>query len=462
MIAHEGADRRRLPPYNTDMKLAAVAAVLLIVASSEVRLKPDATQSLAVRLKPDTTRSLKVVEIESPAPAGSAQPHLADAFDGAVILSWLERTASGHRFRFATRRDNRWTVPVTIAEGDRFFANWADVPSVVRLPDGSIVAHWLQTSGPGKYSYDVMLRHSPDNGRTWSAPLMPHRDGTETEHGFVSIVPWPGNPFGSTFGVIWLDGRDFANRGGHGEAGMKAEMSLRATVPSQMIGGTVSGSGVVSPPVAAWTQSKEMLVDSRVCECCPTAAARTSRGVVVAYRDRSAGEVRDIAVARFDNGRWTDGKIVHADNWQIPGCPVNGPALAASGSRVALAWFAAPENSARVSVAFSNDAGVTFGRQIRVDDGLPLGRVAMTALSDASVLVGWLEYVKDPAGNAAARAEFRVRHVGPGDARGEAITVARVTPDRASGYPRLARSGDVVTFAWVADDRVKVAAMALR
>ena len=69
-------------------------------------------------------------------------------------MSWLERTASGHRFRFATRRDNRWTEPVTIAEGDRFFANWADVPSVVRLPDGSIVAHWLQTSGPGQ----VLLR----------------------------------------------------------------------------------------------------------------------------------------------------------------------------------------------------------------------------------------------------------------------------------------------------------------
>ena len=113
---------------------------------------------------------------------------------------------------------------------NRFFANWADVPSVVRLPDGAMVAHWLQVSGPGKYSCDVMLRHSPDDGRTWSAPLTPHHDGTETEHGFVvSIVPWPGSVFGSSFGVVWLDGRDFANHPG-GEAGMKAEMALRAIV----------------------------------------------------------------------------------------------------------------------------------------------------------------------------------------------------------------------------------------
>jgi hypothetical protein len=434
--------RRSGTPYNTRMRNAAVAAALLIVVA---RLQPDP----------------KPTPIDSPAPVGSAQPYLADAFDGGVILSWLERTASGHRFRFATRRDNRWTEPVTIAEGDRFFANWADVPSVVRLPDGSVVAHWLQISGPGKYSYDVMLRHSPDGGRKWSAPLMPHRDGTETEHGFVSIVAWPGSPFGSSFGVVWLDGRDFANRAGHGEAGMKAEMSIRATVPSQSIGGALSGSGVVTPPVAVWTQSKEMLVDSRVCECCPTAAARTSRGVVVAYRDRSPTEVRDIAVARFENGGWTEGKVVHPDNWQIPGCPVNGPALAASGSRVALAWFAAPDNNARVKVTFSNDGGVTFGAPIRVDDGLPLGRVALTALDDGSVLVGWLEYVKDADGSGAA-AHFRVRRVSAGGARGEAITVARVTPDRASGYPRLVRSGNVVTLAWVADDRVKIAELALK
>ena len=46
---------------------------------------------------------------------------------------------------------------------------------------------------------------------------------------------------------------------------------------------------------------KESVVDPRVCECCPTAAAETSDGVIVAYRNRSAGEVRDIYVARLVN-----------------------------------------------------------------------------------------------------------------------------------------------------------------
>jgi hypothetical protein len=267
--------------------------------------------------------------------------------------------------------------------------------------------------------------------------------------------------FGSSFGVVWLDGRDFANHPG-GEAGMKAEMALRAIVPSQAVAGSIGGSGKVSPPVSVWMQSPEAVVDSRVCECCPTAAARTNRGVVVAYRDRSASEVRDIAVARYENGRWTPGKVVHPDNWQIPGCPVNGPALVASGSGVALAWFAAPENNARVTVTFSSDSGVTFGPPVRVDDGLPLGRVALTALDERSVLVGWLEYVKGAGGTGGASAHFRMRRVSADGTRGDAITVARVSPDRASGYPRLVRTGDVVTFAWVADDRVKVAELALR
>jgi hypothetical protein len=183
-----------------------------------------------------------------------------------------------------------------------------------------------------------------------------------------------------------------------------------------------------------------------VCDCCPTAAAATSRGVIVAYRDRSAAEVRDISLTRFEKGRWTAGTPVHADGWQIPGCPVNGPSLSAIGSRVALAWFAAPESNAHVSVALSTDGGATFGRAIRVDDGLPLGRVDVESLPDGSALVGWLEYVKEVSG----AADFRVRRIGADGARGSAVTIARVTSDRASGHPRMARAGDQIVLAWVA------------
>ena len=70
-----------------------------------------------------------------------------------------------------------------------------------------------------------------------------------------------------------------------------------------------------------------------------TAVAMTARGPLLAYRDRGDDEVRDIAVTRLENGGWTAPKPVHADGWKIDACPVAGPALAAAGDTVAVAWY---------------------------------------------------------------------------------------------------------------------------
>jgi sorbitol-specific phosphotransferase system component IIA len=74
-----------------------------------------------------------------------------------------------------------------------------------------------------------------------------------------------------------------------------------------------------------------------VCECCQTLAAVTSEGVIIAYRDRSPSEVRDIYYVRRQNGAWSALQAIHEDGWEITACSVNGPSVAADGSRVALA-----------------------------------------------------------------------------------------------------------------------------
>jgi hypothetical protein len=348
-----------------------------------------------------------------------------------VLLSWLEQVSGRrHRFRFATWKAGAWTPPATIAERDDFFVNWADVPSLLPIDDGSLVAQWLVSTGP-RTAYDVNLSTSRDGGRTWSAPVVPHRDGTKTEHGFVSLVAAADGP-----AFVWLDGRDFANHGeGHGPGAMKAQMALRSADLRD---------GAVGP---------EQIVDARVCDCCPTAAARTSAGVIVAYRDRSAEEIRDISVARREGGRWLPPARVHADNWKIPGCPVNGPALAAQGRRVALAWFTAADNSARVYVALSDDGGATFGPPQRMDDGLPLGRVDAALLADGTAVVSWIEHNS-------GKPEIRIRRTGEGS---RSLRVAPISGDRASGFPRMARAGDRLLLAWTAiasGKQVKVATIA--
>ena len=88
-----------------------------------------------------------------------------------------------------------------------------------------------------------------------------------------------------------------------------------------------------------------------------TAAAVTAEGPIVAYRDRSEGEIRDIYISRLAGGTWSEPAPVHRDNWKIAACPVNGPALSANGRQVAIAWFTAQGEEGHVFAAFSSDPG---------------------------------------------------------------------------------------------------------
>lgn len=357
--------------------------------------------------------------LSTPAGPGSRLPNLSLSADGGVLMSWMEpRRAGGMTLRFARFDGRRWSPPRTIAEGDSFFANWADFPSIVALPGKRLAAHWLWKSGAGTYAYDVRVSQSKDQGRTWSPPVVPHLDGTATEHGFVSLLP-------ETDGVraVWLDGRKSE---GHVEdaPGPSPDMTLRTAV--------IGFDGRLRA---------EHELDTRTCDCCQTAAVRTGDGVLVAYRDRSAEEIRDIALVRLDAGRWSAPAALHADAWHMPGCPVNGPALSALGKRVAVAWYTAAAESARVLAAFSSDAGRTFTAPVRVDAGDPLGRVAVEQLDDGSALVCWVE-------RAEAAAAVTVRRVGSDRADTDALVIAKTAATRASGFPRLLRVGPDVFVAW--------------
>ena len=380
-----------------------------IVISGAIALRPSIGESQTTNLVPQP--------VATPAAANSAQPQLSVSKRG-VLLSWIERTGDLATLKFAERTSTGWTAAQTIASGRDWFVNWADVPSVLRLPSGAIVAHWLQKSGPSTYAYDVRLSHSTDDGKTWSASYLPHHDGTPTEHGFASLFP-----AGEGFGLVWLDGR--AMKGGEGHDG--------------------HGTGAMSVRFAQFDKSfkqiAESAVDTRVCECCPTAAAVTAEGIITAYRDRSNEEIRDNYVSRFVNGKWTTPQPVFNDNWKIAACPVNGPALAANGRSVAMTWFTVKQEQGQAYLAFSDDAGATFRQPIRIDDGGSLGRVDVELLPDGAALVTWIEFADQ-------RAQFRVRRIDRSGTRSAPVTVAGIAGSRASGYPRVAIAGRDVVFAW--------------
>ncbi len=377
-----------------------------------------------------------IAMLNSPAPEGSAQPNLVADRTGRVWLSWLEtRSSGGHRFRLSSLQGTTWTPPVTIAEGTDFLANWADFPSVFVTSTGTIAAHWLQ-KGIGT-PYGIQLRTSSDGGKTWTAPETPH-DSATGEFGFVSFFEAPG----SGLGLVWLDGRKPASTGAalrfHGGHGMAVRA---ATIKNGAAGAQV-------------------VVDPQVCECCQTSAARTSDGVVTVYRDKSDANIRDISIARFADGQWSAPRTVHADNWEINGCPVNGPVVTATGDAVAVAWFTMAGGAPHVRVAFSADGGRTFGPAIETNAGVTFGRLGMTMPATDRVIVSSIE-------RGAESVELVVREVSRGGQVGTRVVVAPSTSDRSSGFARLALTGGRLIFAWTdvardAPPRVKVASAALR
>src|SRR5215207_1179400 len=131
-----------------------------------------------------------LARVDAPAAPGSAEASLATGPDGRVYLSWIEPGPdSTHALRFSVLEGGRWSAPRTVAGGRGWFVNWADFPSLRVLEGGRVAAHWLQKSGAGKYAYDVRVARSADGGATWSAGVVPHRDGAAAEHGFASL--WP-------------------------------------------------------------------------------------------------------------------------------------------------------------------------------------------------------------------------------------------------------------------------------
>ena len=360
-----------------------------------------------------------IKETSNPAGEGSAEPNLSVGEDGHVYLSWIEKTDNEtHALKFSVREEKNWSKPQTISQGENWFVNWADFPSIVAFKDGSLAAHWRPMSGKGTYAYDVNLAFSPD-GKSWSKAITPHRDGTQTEHGFISLLPLDDDQLFT----VWLDGRNFAKvDNGHGAP--THEMTLRFAM--------LSKEGQLS---------NETILDKRVCDCCPTSAVRTPNSALVVYRDRSEKEIRDVSILRYQDGVWSEPRTLYKDNWEIAGCPVNGPAIAAQGEKVAVAWFTWANEIARVKVIFSNDEGQTFGEPIVVDDGDPVGRVDTVMLPDGGVLVSWLE-------NTDNNAELRVRRVHWDCTKDESITVTKSSKERASGMPKMVIRGSEVFFAW--------------
>ncbi len=360
--------------------------------------------------------ALTIVAIDNPAVVGSASPGLTVSPSGTVYLSWQERNPDSTLvLRYVTRgaTDKTWSAVHDVNTGRNMLASATDVPSVHELPNGGLVAVWRGSHGEA--GYDIVMAHSEDQGGTWSAPKAPHSDVTPTEHGFVSWLQ-----LGDSTGMVFLDGRLNADKD-------KAKHATQLTVA---MFDKMNNTG------------KEFVIDPLICDCCHTSSAVVPGGAVVVYRNRTEGEIRDISVIRIADNKWRAPVSVHDDNWNISGCPVNGPSVSAIGENVAVAWFTAANDSARVRVAFSSDTTNTFGAPIEVNEGFPDGKVGVVLKNSNEAIVSWIER-RDK------MAVLRARVIHRDGTRGAVQDVADLGEDkRAGGAPKLVKAGGKILIAW--------------
>lgn len=362
-------------------------------------------------------RALQITLINLP---GQAQGSVI-ATENGYLLSWIDREQDQAALRFV-ELDASGSVHRRgeISRGSGWFVNWADFPSLTLADNGDWLSFALVKSDPAKpYAYDIHTLRSTDRGESWSTPAVLHDDGSNTEHGFVSLLP----DGGDRVLAVWLDGRHSLSEGGaegHDHGG--AHTALHTAV--------LTRNGIV----------ERHELDHLTCDCCRTSLARGPDGPVVVYRDRSREEIRDIfAVARGEKG-WGDPQPLPADRWKMPGCPVNGPALIAQRHGLLAAWPTQIDGIPTLRLARLR--GATWQPLPTLDAGSDLlGRVDLAPWTDTTALAVWLG--SEDGQNVLTLAEL--------GADGVPLTQQAITTlprGRATGMPRIAARNGRALAVW--------------
>lgn len=372
------------------------------------------TFALACSSSPNNVKSKLTVNKIPNACIEGGEANLFQINENKAVLSWIEYDGEETNvLKYSIIENNIASPAQIITRGENWFVNWADFPSLIVHPDEKHwVAHYLGKSGEGTYDYDVKLIQSVDAGSTWSEPFTIHTDGVSAEHGFVSILPLENNVSFAT----WLDGREMVKF--DSTKMQRGSMALRAASFDK-----------------AGNILEEYLLDDRVCECCQTSATRTPNGLLVAYRDRSETEVRDISIVRMQDKQWSKPIQVSKDNWKVAGCPVNGPVIRSQGEKVALAWYSMYDTIPYVKLAFSDDEGISFGHGIQINEAPALGRIDLEFINDDKVFVSWIEEIED-------KAYIMGKIVSTDGEVGQSHKLESISSARSSGFPRICKYKD--------------------
>jgi hypothetical protein len=318
--------------------------------------------------------------------AQNRMPSLA-ANGNRVVAVWTATRDDAMNIYAATSEDGgaSFSSPRRVNDKAGDVSSNAEQPPRVAMVASEITVIWpSRLDGPSV----IRMARSHDGGQTFAPAETIHKAGLTGLRGWESVAVGQDG----AIHAVWLDGRHATPAsGGHHHHAQGATSAKRAAPRQDVYQAVIERSGRVT----------ETHVNRDVCFCCKTAVAVGPGGRVnVAWRHIFANSMRDIAMATSsDGGRTFDPLVrVSEDNWQLSGCPDDGPAIAVGRNDVVhLSWptlLNATGEAPQKAIFYSSTSdGKTFAPRLKLtsEETEDAGHPQMAVNGTGHVAAAWDE-----------------------------------------------------------------------
>jgi len=308
----------------------------------------------------------EILTLESHPEIGAESVFLTQDSQNQPVAVWTEKAQDSEQIQVLYSRwdGHKFTNPQRIPMEENPKVHSESIPKLLFKPNGELLLFYeVKIPDPtnDRVSH-VKYQVSRDEGKTWSAPYRVHSDNSPGKgHSFFDVTLLPDGEIGA----VWLD------------------TSLVEGGRSLLFSKTSSNNQF----------GKESVVDSLACQCCRTALYADSSGLIsVVYRDILPGSIRDISLATSRDGGITFSNSISFsfDQWNLEGCPHNGPDVVSDGKKIYTTWYTGASQN---GVYFAELD--TQGKTLRKEKMSPNGRNIQLSLMNGKPVVVYSESVTE-------------------------------------------------------------------
>ncbi|MEZ4703416.1 MAG: sialidase family protein [Rhodothermales bacterium] len=319
-----------------------------------------------------------------------------DPETGAAYLAFFRKDGDQTNVYLARREPgaSAWSEAVRVNSVPGDASPHAQAPAQVAVgPEGHVYVAWtnaIPIEGRRFPASNLLFARSTDEGRTFNEQraVNSDADARTSSHTFHDITV---GRDGVVY-VSWLDSRK------RDAATAAAETPVR---PAGMGEHSHHAGSSELPGTELWVASSRdggdsfsagTVVAGGTCQCCRTSMAVANDGSVhIVWRHIFGENERDMAIAHSTDGGATFSapSRIHADHWEIDGCPHAGPSLVIDAQgQYHVGWYTGEPTRAGIYYARSEN-GTTFSEPQALVTGVGVSQVKLSGNGLPTVLVAW-------------------------------------------------------------------------